>query len=66
MATGLYYAELLGRFAAFFFVYLTKKKVLFHLDNALAHTSALATVKYEPLPHSPYSLDFISVSLLEN
>ncbi|EFN76504.1 Histone-lysine N-methyltransferase SETMAR, partial [Harpegnathos saltator] len=38
------------------------KKVLFHHDNAPAHTSALATVKlvelgYELLPHPPYSPD---------
>jgi len=49
--TGLYYAELLGRFAA----ELQKIKVLFHHDNAPAHTSALAKAKlvelgYELLP----------------
>ncbi|EFN89072.1 Histone-lysine N-methyltransferase SETMAR, partial [Harpegnathos saltator] len=38
-------------------------KVLFHHDNAPAHTSALAAVKlvelvpYELLPHPPYSPD---------
>jgi len=37
-----------------------KKKVLFHHDNAPAHTSALAKAKlvelgYELLPHPPYS-----------
>jgi len=43
--TGLYYAELLGRFAAELQkirTHLAKKKVLFHHDNAPAHTSALA------------------------
>ena len=39
-----------------------RKKVLFHHDNALAHTSAIATAKlfnlrYEILPHVPYSPD---------
>jgi len=39
-----------------------KKKVLFHHDNAPAHTSALAKAKwvelgYELLPHPPYSPD---------
>jgi len=41
---------------------LAKKKVLFHHDNAPAHTSALAKAKlvelgYELLPHPPYSPD---------
>jgi len=44
--TGLYYAELLGRFNAELlkkWPYLAKKKVLH--DNAPAHTSAIATDK---------------------
>jgi len=57
--TGLYYAELLGGFAAELQKirpHFAKKKVLFHHDNAPAHTSALAKVKivelgYELLPH---------------
>jgi len=63
--TGLYYAELLGRFAAELQKLrprLAKKKVLFHHDNAPAHTSAFAKAKlvelgYELLPHPPYSPD---------
>jgi len=63
--TGLYYAELLGRFAAELQnirPHLAKKKVLFHHDNAPAHISALAKAKlvelgYELLPHPPYSPD---------
>jgi len=51
--TGLYYAELLGRFAA---------ELLFYHNNAPANTSALAKAKlvelgYELLPHPPYSPD---------
>jgi len=49
--TGLYYAELLGRFAAELQKirpHLAKKKVLFHHDNAPV---------YELLPHPPYSRD---------
>jgi len=58
--TGLYYAELLGRFAAE--LHLAKKKVLFHHDNATAHISALAKAKFvelchELLPHPSYCLD---------
>jgi len=61
--TGLYYVELLGRFAAELQKirpHLAMKKVLFHHDNAPAHTSALAKAKlvelaYELLPHPPYS-----------
>jgi len=57
--TGLYYAELLGRFAAELQKirpHFAKKKVLLHHENAPAHTSALAKVKmvelgYELLPH---------------
>ena len=39
--------------------HLANKKVLFHHDNAPAHTSAVATAKlhYELLPHPPYSPD---------
>jgi len=42
--------------------HLAKKKVLFHHENAPAHTSALAKAKlvelgYELLPHPPYSPD---------
>ena len=42
--------------------HLAKRKVLFHHDNAPAHTSALATailveLGYELLPHPPYSPD---------
>jgi len=63
--TGLYYAELLGRFAAELQKirrHLAKKTVLFHHDNAPAHTSAPAKSKlvelgYELLPHPPYSPD---------
>jgi len=46
--TGLYYAELLVRFAAELQKirpHLAKKKVLFHHKNAPAHTSALAKAK---------------------
>jgi len=63
--TVLYYAELLGRFDAELQkirTHLAKKKVLFHHDNAPAHTSALAKAKlvelgYELLPHPHYSPD---------
>jgi len=63
--TGLYYAKLLGRFSAELQKirpHLAKKKVLFHHDNAPAHTSALANAKlfelgYELLPHPSYSPD---------
>ena len=63
--TGLYYAELLGRFDAELQKkrpHLAQKKVLFHHDNTPAHTSAVATAKlielgYELLPHPPYSPD---------
>src|ERR1700712_1634247 len=63
--TGQYYSELLDRFDAAFkekrtFPYRTK--LLFHHDNAPAHSSAVATAKlvnlgYELLPHPPYSPD---------
>lgn len=63
--TGQYYADLLDRFEAELMKkrpHLTKKKVLFHHDNAPAHSSAIATAKlvelrYELLPHPPYSPD---------
>ena len=63
--TGQYYADLLGRFDAELMrkrPHLVKKKVLFHHDNAPAHSSAIATAKlvelrYELLPHPPYSPD---------
>jgi len=63
--TGQYYADLLGRFDAELIrkrPHLAKKKVLFHHDNAPAHSSAIATAKlvelrYELLSHPPYSLD---------
>lgn len=63
--TGQYYSELLGRFDAELRKkrpHLLKKKVLFHQDNAPAHSSAVATAKlaelrYELLPHPPYSPD---------
>jgi len=45
---GLYYAELLGRFAAELQKirpHLAKKKVLFRHDNAPAHTSVLGKAK---------------------
>ena len=61
--TGQYYADLLDRFDAELMKkrpYLAKKKVLFHHDNAPAHSSAIATAKlvelrYELLHHPPYS-----------
>ena len=63
--TGEYYASLLDRFDAILKekrLHLAKKKVLFHHDNAPAHTSSIATAKlfdlrYEILPHPPYSPD---------
>jgi len=63
--TGQYYADLLGRFDAELMrkrPHLAQKKVLFHHDNAPAHSSAIATAKlvelrYELLPHPPYSPD---------
>ena len=71
-----HYAELLGRIdAQLQKKRLTKKKMLFHYDNAPAHTSAVATAKlvelgYKLLPHPPYSpdlalCDFFFVSKLE-
>ena len=63
--TGQYYADLLGRFDAELMrkrPHLAQKKVLFHHDNAPAHSSAIATAKlvelrYELLPHPSYSPD---------
>jgi histone-lysine N-methyltransferase SETMAR len=63
--TGQYYADLLHSFNAKLRKkrpHLSKKKVLFHHDNAPAHTSAIATAKlfqlrYELVPHPPYSPD---------
>ena len=63
--TGQYYADLLGRFDAELMrkqPHLTQKKVPFHHDNTPAHSSAIATAKlvelrYELLPHPPYSSD---------
>ena len=63
--TGRYYEELLDRFDTVLRrkrPHLARKKVLFHHDNAPAHSSALATAKlvelrYELLPHPPYSPD---------
>jgi len=69
--SGLHYADLLGRFAAELQKirpHLAKKKVLFHHDNAPAHTSALAKAKmvdlgYELLPHPPCSSDLAPCDL---
>lgn len=63
--TGLYYTELLDRFDTELRKkrpHLAKKKVLFHHDNAPAHTAAVAAAKlvelrYKLLPHPPYSPD---------
>jgi len=63
--TGQYYADLLDRFDIALKEKrprLARKKVLFHHDNAPAHTSAVAVAKlvqlrYEVLPHPPYSPD---------
>ena len=63
--TGQYYADLLDRFDAELKrkrPHLAKKKVLFHHDNAPAHSSAIAIAKlvelrYELLSHPPYSPD---------
>lgn len=62
---GPYYATLLEKFNAEVVKkrpHLAKKKILFHHDNAPAHSSAVATAKlvelrYEILPHPPYSPD---------
>lgn len=63
--TGQYYANLLDEFEAVLKEkrpHLKKKKVLFHHDNAPAHSSRVVMAKikqlrYELLPHPPYSPD---------
>ncbi|KMQ87583.1 mariner transposase [Lasius niger] len=63
--TGAYYATLLNRLDEELRTKrprLMKKKLLFHQDNAPAHTSVVAMAKvhelgYELLPHPPYSPD---------
>lgn len=63
--TGQYYANLLQEFDTILKKkrpHLNKKKVLFHHDNAPAHSSRIADSKlkqlhYELLPHPPYSPD---------
>ena len=63
--TGQYYCALLDKFDAALKEKrprLQRKKILFHHDNAPAHSCRLATVKldelrYELLPHPPYSPD---------
>lgn len=63
--TGQYYCDLLDTFDAALKAkrpHLKKKKILFHHDNAPAHSCRLATEKlhqlrYELLPHPPYSPD---------
>lgn len=63
--TGQYYSGLLDRFDAKLKEtrpHLAKKKVLFHHDNAPAHTSHIVAAKlhqlrYDCLPHPPYSPD---------
>lgn len=62
---GEYYANLLQRLSDEIKKkrpHLAKKKVLFHHDNAPAHTSAIAMAKihelgFELVPHAPYSPD---------
>jgi histone-lysine N-methyltransferase SETMAR len=63
--TGAYYSALLDRFDSDLKEkrpHLVKKKILFHHDNALAHSSGIVAAKlhelrYELLPHPPYSPD---------
>ncbi|KAL6257504.1 hypothetical protein P5V15_011074 [Pogonomyrmex californicus] len=63
--TGAYYASLLDKLKAEIAKkrpHLKKKKVLFHQDNAPAHTSAVAMTKihelhFELVDHPPYSPD---------
>lgn len=63
--TGQYYANLLDRLNEAIKIkrpHLAKKKIIFHQDNAPAHTSMIAMAKlhelrYELLPHPPYSPD---------
>lgn len=62
---GEYYANLLQRLSEEIKIkrpHLSKKKVLFHQDNAPVHTSGIAMakieeLKFELLPHAPYSPD---------
>jgi histone-lysine N-methyltransferase SETMAR len=63
--TGAYYSSLLDKLNEAIKAkrpHLAKKKVLFHHDNAPAHTSRIVTAKLEELrfervPHAPYSPD---------
>jgi len=63
--TGQYYAELLQRLKHEVQIkrpHLAKKKILFHHDNAPAHSSIIAMskiheLKFELMPHPPYSPD---------
>lgn len=62
--TGRYNAELLDRFNELLEKRpkLSRKKVLFHQDNAPVHTSAIEMAKihelgFELVPHAPYSPD---------
>lgn len=63
--TGQYYAQLLQRLKHEVSAkrpHMAKKKILFHHDNAPAHTSIVAVakindLKFELMPHPPYSPD---------
>lgn len=63
--TGQYYSDLLDQFNGILKEkrpHLQRKKVLFHHDNAPAHSSRIANAKlvelgYEVVPHPPYSPD---------
>lgn len=63
--TGAYYASLLDQLHSEIKTkrpHFAKRTVLFHHDNAPAHSSAIATAKlfelrYEIVPHPPYSPD---------
>ncbi|GFV56546.1 mariner Mos1 transposase [Trichonephila clavipes] len=65
--TGAYYASLRYKLKAEFVEkrpHLQRKKILFHQDNTLSHTSAVAMVKihelwFELLDHLPYSPDLV-------
>lgn len=65
---GQYYSELLDQFdekLKKIRLHLTKKKVLFHHDNAPAHSfeiiaAKLYELRYELLPNPPYSPDLAS------
>lgn len=69
--TGQHYANFLDKFDAVLKdkrPHLKNKKVLFHHDNAPAHSSRLVVAKltqlrYELLSHHPYSLDLASCDL---